>query len=84
LKSNEGGRFSLEAETSNGVVSLDIPTIPFESTMKLEGKTSNAPINVYLDKRGSYEGSYRANTSIYMGMPTLKRADSSEYQSLPN
>ena len=52
-----------------------MPTIPFDSALQLSGKTSNAPLNVYLDRKGSFEGIYRAVTSSVMGIPTVERAD---------
>jgi len=75
FKSAKGGRFSIDARTSNGHLSLNIPTIPFDSALKLVGRTSNSPADVSLDKRGSFEGTYKLDTSSYMGIPTVQRAD---------
>jgi len=74
LKSAKGGRFSIDARSSNGHLNLNIPTIPFDSALKLVGKTSNSPADVSLDKRGSFEGTYKLDTSN-VGMPTVQRAD---------
>jgi len=75
-KSAKGGRFTLDATTSNGRLNLNVPTIPFDSALTLSGKTSNSPADVYLDKRGSFEGLYKLETSN--SMPTVERADSGD------
>jgi hypothetical protein len=74
-KSAKNGRFSLDARTSNGRLTVNVPTIPFDSALKLTGRTSNSPVDVAFDNRGSFEGTYKAETSSYMGMPSVERAD---------
>jgi len=76
--SAKNGRFSLDARTSNGRLNVNIPTIPFDSALKLTGRTSNSPVDVVLDNRGSFEGTYTAETSSYMGMPSVERADAGD------
>ena len=69
------GHFSIDAKSSNAHVSLSIPTIPVDSILKLVGTTSNSPIDLNLDKKGNFEGTFKAETSSYMGTPTVERSD---------
>jgi len=72
------GHFSIDAKTSNAHISLTIPTIPADSVLKLVGRTSNSPVDLNLDKKGNFEGTFTAETSSYMGTPTVERSDRGE------
>lgn len=75
FKNDKGGRFSINARTSNGRLTLNAPTIPNEAVVKLNGRSSNSPVDIQLDRKGSFEGAFKAYTSSYMGVPTVERAD---------
>ncbi|KAK7052813.1 hypothetical protein VNI00_004132 [Paramarasmius palmivorus] len=54
-------KFLVRAVTSNGPLNLDIKEMPLDSTLSLEGKTSNGYGDVWLP--APYEGSYTLKTS---------------------
>jgi len=69
LSSNTtGGCYDINTETSNGVLEVQFPISPVDSTLRLEARTANAPATVVL--HSAYEGAFSIHSSIFS--PTLE------------
>jgi hypothetical protein len=58
----EGGRFSVNAETSDGPLIMTFPTSPTHSLLNLDAQTSNSPANVWLNH--AFEGEFTLASSM--------------------
>ncbi|KAF4589929.1 hypothetical protein EYR38_009224 [Pleurotus pulmonarius] len=65
-----GGIYHIETITSNAPLSVDFPVAPVNSTLSLDGKTSNAPATVSLHP--TYEGRFKLITSLFT--PVLEKS----------
>ncbi|KAF8150502.1 hypothetical protein K438DRAFT_1688372 [Mycena galopus ATCC 62051] len=54
--SGEGGKFAVNAETSDGPLIMTFPTSPTRSILTLDAQTSNSPANVWLNH--AFEGDF--------------------------
>ncbi|OCH93526.1 hypothetical protein OBBRIDRAFT_724741 [Obba rivulosa] len=69
-----GGSFDVDARTSNGFITLQVPEIPVDSTINVDARTSNKPARVALGP--AYEGEFLLRTSN--ASPSVKRNDRAE------
>ncbi|KAJ7350699.1 hypothetical protein DFH08DRAFT_115608 [Mycena albidolilacea] len=58
----EGGKFSVNAETSDGPLIMTFPTSPTHSLLNLDAQTSNSPANVWLNH--AFEGEFTLASSM--------------------
>jgi hypothetical protein len=62
--SGEGGKFSVNAVTSDGPMILSFPKSPTHSLLTLDAQTSNAPADVWLNH--AYEGEFTLASSMVL------------------
>jgi len=69
-----GGAFTIDSRTSNNKIDLDVHTMPLDSVLQLDARTSNALARVGLSP--AYEGSFLLQTSN--ASPSVRRSDQPE------
>ncbi|THH26317.1 hypothetical protein EUX98_g7871 [Antrodiella citrinella] len=62
-ETSTGGSFDIAATTSNSPIDVVYPTIPVNSTLKFDGRSSNSPVRATLHT--GYEGSFALATSMW-------------------
>ncbi|KAG6857753.1 hypothetical protein H0H87_004169 [Tephrocybe sp. NHM501043] len=67
----EAGRYMVSAVTSNAPLTIDIPSSPLTSTLRVVATTSNGPVLLSLPP--AYEGQISLSTSN--GAPSIRRRD---------
>ncbi|KAK7042460.1 ankyrin repeat family protein [Favolaschia claudopus] len=60
--SGEGGKFDIEATTSDGPLFVTFPDSPTHSILTFNGQTSNSPANVWLNN--AFEGEFALSSNL--------------------